>query len=47
MASWTEFERQRTQRWLEFDSEGLTQAMGFTVDCTRQHDYYVAMRVPR
>jgi MFS family permease len=45
VASWTEFERQRTQRWLEFDSEGLTQAMGYTVDCARQYEYYVPLSV--
>ena len=45
VASWTEFERQRTERWLEYDSEGVTKAIGYTVDCTRQHEYYVAVRV--
>jgi MFS family permease len=45
VASWTEFERQRTLRWLEFDSEGVNKAIGYTVDCARQHEYFVAVRV--
>ena len=47
MASWTEFERQRTERWLGYDSEGVTRAIGYTVDRARQHEYFVAHRVPR
>jgi len=47
VASWTEFERQRTERWVKYDSEGVTKAIGYTVDRTRQHNYYLAMRVPR
>jgi hypothetical protein len=47
VASWTEFERQRTERWVKYDSEGVTKAVGYTVDRTRQHNYYLAMRVPR
>ncbi|OBG97180.1 MFS transporter [Mycobacterium sp. E3298] len=45
VASWTEFERQRTQRWLEFDDEGVMRAVAFTVDCDREHDYYLPVRV--
>jgi MFS family permease len=45
--SWSEFERQRTERWLEYDSEGFENAIGFTVDRTQRADYYVAKRVPR
>jgi MFS family permease len=45
--SWSEFERQRTERWLEYDSEGVTKAIGYTVDHARQADYYVAKRVSR
>jgi hypothetical protein len=45
--SWSEFERQRTERWLEYDSEGFRKALGYTIDQTRLHDYYVAKRVPR
>ena len=39
VASWTEFERQRTERWVEYDSEGVRNVIGYTVDRTRQHDY--------
>lgn len=46
-ASWTEFERQRTERWLDSDTDGVRKAIGFTVDCTRQREYYVAQRVHR
>ncbi len=45
VASWTEFERQRTERWVEFDREGIAKAIGYTVDCARQYDYYVPVRV--
>jgi MFS family permease len=47
VASWTEFERQRTERWLDFDSEGVQKAIGYTFDRTRQHGYYLAVRVHR
>ena len=47
VASWSEFERQRTERWLGYDSEGVTRAIGYTVDKARQHEYYLARRVPR
>lgn len=45
--SWTEFERQRTERWLQFDSEGVAKAIGYTVDRKRRHEYYLALRVRR
>ena len=47
VASWTEFERQRTERWLEYDTDGVTTALKLTVDETRQHEYYLARRVRR
>lgn len=47
VASWTEFERQRTERWLEYDTEGVTKAMGYTVDRSRQHEYFLALRLRR
>ena len=47
VASWSGFERQRTERWLDYDSEGVTKAIGYTVDNTRHHEYYLAKRVPR
>lgn len=45
--SWTEFERQHTERWLESDHDGVTKAIGYTVDHTRRHEYYLALRVHR
>ena len=47
VASWTEFERQRTERWLEYDTDGVMKAIGYTVDRTRQHEYFLAVRVRR
>ncbi len=47
VASWSEFERQRTERWLGYDSENFTAAVSYTVDHTRTDEYYVAKRVPR
>jgi len=47
VASWTEFEHQRTERWVESDSDGVTRAISYTVDGTRTHEYYLAMRPPR
>jgi hypothetical protein len=45
--SWTEFERQHTERWLESDHDGAAKAVGYTVDRSRRHEYYLAMRVHR
>ncbi len=47
VASWSEFERQRTERWLDFDTDGVVKAIGYTVDHARRHEYYLAVRVPR
>jgi hypothetical protein len=47
VASWSEFERQRSERWLGYDSENFTKAVDYTVDHTRTDEYYVAKRVPR
>jgi hypothetical protein len=47
VTSWSEFERQRTERWLGYDSENFTAAVSYTVDHTRTDEYYVAKRVPR
>ncbi len=47
VASWSEFERQRTERWLGYDSDNFTAAVSYTVDYTRKDDYYVAKRVPK
>jgi hypothetical protein len=43
--SWSEFERQRTERWLDLDTDGVAKAIGYTVDHTRRHGYYLAVRV--
>jgi MFS family permease len=45
--SWTEFERQHTERWLESDHDGAAKAVSYTVDSTRRHEYYLAVRVHR
>jgi MFS family permease len=47
VASWSEFERQRTERWLDLDTDGVRKAIGYTVDHTRRHGYYLAVRVRR
>jgi MFS family permease len=47
VTSWSEFERQHTERWLEYDHQGITKAIGYTIDNTRRRGYYVALRVPR
>ncbi|WP_231999131.1 MFS transporter [Mycobacterium sp. 1081908.1] len=47
VASWTEFARQRTERWLAYDSQGTAEAIGYTVDKKRRPEYYLAVRVPR
>jgi MFS family permease len=47
VASWSEFERQRSQRWLGYDSENFTAAVSYTVDLNRTDEYYVAKRVPK
>jgi MFS family permease len=47
VASWSEFERQRTERWLDLDTDGVAKAIGYTVDHTRRHGYYLAVRVRR
>ena len=47
VASWSEFERQYTERWLEYDHQGLAKAVGYTIDKNRRRGYYLALRVPR
>nr|BBX82007.1 MFS transporter [Mycobacterium florentinum] len=44
VTSWSEFERQRTERWVDVDHDGVTKAVSYTVDNTRRHEYYVALR---
>ncbi|OBG25227.1 MFS transporter [Mycobacterium sp. 852002-51057_SCH5723018] len=43
--SWSEFVRQRAERWLESDHDGAAKAVGYTVDNTRRHEYFLALRV--
>ena len=43
--SWAEFERQHTERCLDSDHDGSAKAVGYTVDSTRRHQYYFALRV--
>jgi hypothetical protein len=45
--SWSEFERQRAERWLESDHDSAAKAVSYTVDAKRQHEYYLALRVRR
>ena len=47
VASWTEFQRQRTERWSDYDHGALTKALSYTVDNTSLREYYIALRVPR
>jgi MFS family permease len=47
VASWSEFEHQRTERWVNYDHAGVAKARGFTVDSARQRAYYLPLRVPR
>jgi MFS family permease len=45
--SWSEFERQRTERWLDYDHDAFAKALGYTLDSTERHNYYLALRVPQ
>lgn len=47
VTSWSEFERQRTERWVDVDHDGVTKAISYTVDQTRRHEYYLALRMRR
>jgi MFS family permease len=47
VASWTDFERQRTERWLEYDHDAVARARSFTVDDERVQEYYLALRMRR
>lgn len=47
VASWTEFERQRTERWLEPDSDAVRKALDYTTDRTWEYAYFLAHHVPR
>jgi MFS family permease len=45
--SWSEFERQHTERWLDYDHDAFAKALGYTVDSTQRHQYCLALRVRR
>jgi MFS family permease len=45
--SWTEFQRQHTERWLDYDHEAVEKARSYTVDNSSAHHYYIAMHVPK
>lgn len=47
VASWAEFERQHTERWLASDHEAAAKAVSYTVDQNLTRQYYLALRVPR
>ncbi|GAA1428146.1 MFS transporter [Mycobacterium cookii] len=47
VASWTEFEHQRTERWVESDSDSVRKALSYTVDGKRNYEYFLAKRTPR
>lgn len=47
VASWAEFERQHTERWLASDHEAAAKAVSYTVDQTLTRQYYLALRVAR
>jgi Transmembrane secretion effector len=47
VTSWADFERQHTERWLDSDHDAATKAVGYTVDNTRRHFCYLALRVAR
>jgi hypothetical protein len=43
--SWSEFQRQHTERWLDYDHEAVAKAVGYTIDSTSNQQYYLALRV--
>jgi MFS family permease len=45
--SWTDFQRQHTERWLDYDHEAVEKARRYTVDNASSHQYYIAVRVPK
>jgi MFS family permease len=45
--SWTEYQRQYTERWLESDHQGMTKALHHTIDNGRRYEHYLALRVHR
>jgi len=47
VASWAEFERQHTERWLSSDHDAAANAVAYTIDSALTRQYYLALRVPR
>ncbi|KKC03181.1 MFS transporter [Mycobacterium nebraskense] len=47
VASWSEFQRQHTERWSDYDRVGVAKALDYTVDNTRRHRYFLALHVSR
>jgi MFS family permease len=45
--SWSEFQHQHTERWLDYDHEAVAKAVGYTIDSTSNQQYYLALRVRR
>jgi Transmembrane secretion effector len=43
--SWSEFERQHTERWLESDHEAAAKAADYSVNRTLLREYFLAVRV--
>jgi MFS family permease len=45
--SWTEFQRQHTERWVDFDHDAFATAVSHTVESAPSMQYFIALRLPR
>ena len=45
--SWTEFQRQHTERWVDVDDDAFATAVSHTVESTSSMQYFIALRLPR
>ena len=45
--SWSEFQRQHTERWSDYEHDALAKALDYTVDNTAEREHYIALRLPR
>ena len=45
--SWTEFQRQHTERWVDVDDDAFAKAVSHTVDSTPSMQYFIALRLSR
>jgi MFS family permease len=43
--SWTEFQRQHTERWVDVDHDAFANAVSHTVDSTPSMQYFIALRL--